>query len=48
MKRIVFTVLLMCIAFMLSGCGDKDRRVLAKINDKVITLGEFNERIERR
>ncbi len=47
MKRMMILVFLASIALLLGGCGDKNRRVLAKVNDKVITVGEFNEKIKR-
>ncbi len=48
MKKIVFLILLASAALILNGCGrDSGQKVLAKVNDKVITLDEFKERITR-
>ena len=47
MKKLICLVALVFIALLLSGCGERREKVLAKINDKAITLEEFNKKIER-
>lgn len=47
MKKLILFVLLSSIAILLNGCEKRSEKVLAKVNDKVITLEEFNKRIGR-
>jgi len=47
MTKAALTAILATAALALMGCGNKGGDVLARINDKVMTLGEFNQRIER-
>jgi len=47
MKKFVFLLLLGLIVILPIGCGKKSENVVAKINNKVITLEEFNGKIER-
>lgn len=48
MNKSTFLVLsaLIAISLLLTGCGKKGKE-LARVNDEIITLEEFNERIER-
>lgn len=47
MQRWVLLVLCVFIAFPLSGCAKKGGEMLARVDDRVITLGEFNKKIEK-
>lgn len=47
MKKYVFLILLAFIAVLINGCGGRSEKVLARIDNKVITLEEFNKKIAR-
>ena len=47
MKKTVALIVVIIALFSLNGCGRKGEEVLARINNEVITLEEFNEKIER-
>ncbi len=47
MRRVISLVSLVCITLFIAGCGKKSEKVLAKVGEKVITLEEFNERINK-
>lgn len=47
MRRFTFLILVVFIALLLNGCVKKSEKVLAKVNDKVITLEGFNGKIDR-
>lgn len=47
MKKTALLLLAVAIFVSLAGCGSKDSRVLAKVDDQVITVKEFNDKIDR-
>lgn len=47
MKRIMISVLLVAFIAVMAGCGGKDNRVLAKVNGEIITVKDFNDRIDK-
>lgn len=47
MKKRVVIFLLVSVTFLLNGCAKRGEKMLAKVNDKSITLREFNKRVER-
>lgn len=46
MRKVILMVLIASTALLTSGCGRKGEKVLAKVNERVITLDEFNKKIE--
>ena len=47
MKKIILITLVIGMGIALNGCGDRNRKVLAKVNDEIITLGQFNDSIQK-
>lgn len=47
MKKITFPILIIAFIAALAGCGNNDKRVLAKVDGDVITVKDFNDRIEK-
>jgi len=47
MKRIMILALLIAFIAVMAGCGNKDNRILAKVNGEVITVKDFNDRISK-
>ncbi|MDP3789613.1 MAG: peptidylprolyl isomerase [Candidatus Omnitrophota bacterium] len=47
MKRIMILALLITSIAVMAGCGNKDSRILAKVNGEVITVRDFNGRIDK-
>lgn len=47
MKRIIFLIAVFAVSASLAGCGNKDNRILAKVNGEVITVRDFNGRIDK-
>ena len=47
MKKAVILALVLSATLLLNGCGNKSGKVLARVNNEVITVGEFNKRIEK-
>jgi len=47
MRKFTFLIVILFVAFILNGCGKKNKTPLARINSEVITLEDFNKRITR-
>ena len=47
MKKDISLIVILGTAFLLYGCGKADQKVLARVSNDVITLKEFNEKIEK-
>lgn len=47
MKKLIFLLITAVVALSLAGCGDKDNRILAKVNGESITVKAFNDRIDK-
>ncbi len=45
MKKAIFLILLIAITCFAAGCGNKDNRIMAKVNGEIITVKEFNGKI---
>jgi len=47
MKKILLPILIISFIASLAGCGNKDNRIMAKVDGETITLKDFNDRIEK-
>jgi peptidyl-prolyl cis-trans isomerase C len=47
MRRLMSVILIMSVVLLLSSCGKPGKQTLAKVDDRVITLEDFNKRIDR-
>ncbi|MDD5679674.1 MAG: peptidylprolyl isomerase [Candidatus Omnitrophica bacterium] len=47
MKRVIIPMIIVAFIASLSGCGDSGKRVLAKVDGEIITVKDFNDRIEK-
>lgn len=43
MKKLKLFVILLCAAFVFTGCGIKNKEAIVKVNDRVITQGDYDE-----
>lgn len=43
MKKLKLFAILLCTAFVFTGCGIKNKEAIVKVNDRVITQGDYDE-----
>lgn len=43
MKKLKLLTILLCTAFIFTGCGLKNKEAIVKVNDRVITQGDYDE-----
>lgn len=47
MRKAMFLIVVLALSASLTACGNKDNRILAKVDGEAITVKDFNDRIDK-